>query len=555
MRAVPRRRRAARTRSKRSRGWRGPTSGTPGCSSRSSSSARATSKCRSSATARRRRRARANATARCSAATRRCIEETPAPGLTRRRARRLREAAVAAGTSGRTTARRARSSSCSTRQRRLLLPRGEHAPAGGARRHRGGDRRRPGRVDGPRWRRATLPDLLGMPPRRRRRAHAIAGARSTPRTRRAASSRAAGCSPSVRFPTTCAWRPGSRRGTEVTPYYDPMLAKLIVPAPTRAEAIAQAAGGAGGDAHRRHRDEPRATCAQRARRRGASSRASTTTRPAGGVRLSRRGDRGAGARDADHRAGLSRARWATGTWAFRRRGPWTRWRFASQTALVGNDADAAGARVHAGRVRRCAFARTRVIALTGADMSADPGRRGGARASGRSRSRAGSRAAAGRDARGRAARAYLAVRGGIDVPRYLGSRSTFTLGGSAATAAARCARATCCTSARPRRRGRADADALPRRAARRSCTRRTGSRRAATARTARRTSSRPATSRCCSPRDWKVHYNSNRTGVRLIGPKPDVGAHRRRRGGPAPVEHSRQRLRRSAPSTSPATCR
>jgi urea carboxylase len=33
--------------------------------------------------------------------------------------------------------------------------------------------------------------------------------------------------------------------------------------------------------------------------------------------------------------------------------------------------------------------------------------------------------------------------------------------------------------------------------------------------------------------DWQVHYNSNRTGVRLIGPKPN-GRARTGRGGPAP---------------------
>ena len=46
-----------------------------------------------------------------------------------------------------------------------------------------------------------------------------------------------------------------------------------------------------------------------------------------------------------------------------------------------------------------------------------------------------------------------------------------------------------------------------------------------------------------SPPSWEVHYNSNRTGVRLIGPKPQTWA--RPDGGEAglhPVQHSRQRL-------------
>ncbi len=44
--------------------------------------------------------------------------------------------------------------------------------------------------------------------------------------------------------------------------------------------------------------------------------------------------------------------------------------------------------------------------------------------------------------------------------------------------------------------------------------------------------------------EWKVHYNSARTGVRLIGPKPQWARTRRRRGRAAPIEHPRQRLRR-----------
>ena len=54
---------------------------------------------------------------------------------------------------------------------------------------------------------------------------------------------------------------------------------------------------------------------------------------------------------------------------------------------------------------------------------------------------------------------------------------------------------------------------------------------------------RPTTSTMLFATDWKVHYNSSRTGVRLIGPKPQWARARRRRGRPASVEHPRQRLR------------
>ena len=69
------------------------------------------------------------------------------------------------------------------------------------------------------------------------------------------------------------------------------------------------------------------------------------------------------------------------------------------------------------------------------------------------------------------------------------------------------------------------------------------------ARRARRAAQpRPSSSRrtgsttCCAP-TWEVHFNSARTGVRLIGPAPGWARHRRRRGRAAPVEHPRHRLR------------
>ena len=111
--------------------------------------ARATSRCRSSATAR----AACVALGErdCSAAAAQPEGRRGDAGAgprRRRRAQRLRDAAVRLGAAvalplgghGRVRARRA--------TRRVLLPRGQHAPAGRARRHRGGDRRRSRRVDG-----------------------------------------------------------------------------------------------------------------------------------------------------------------------------------------------------------------------------------------------------------------------------------------------------------------------------------------------------------------------------------------------------------------------
>jgi urea carboxylase len=118
---------------------------------------------------------------------------------------------------------------------------------------------------------------------------------------------------------------------------------------------------------------------------------------------------------------------------------------------------------------------------------------------------------------GAGARAYLAIRGGLLVPEYLGSHTTFTLGGFGGH------------GGRVLRRG----DILH-----------FGADEPSDAPRALRTELQPRLERhwqlgvlygphgapdFFTPRDvemlfstdWEVHYNSNRTGVRLIGPKPE----------------------------------
>ena len=68
------------------------------------------------------------------------------------------------------------------------------------------------------------------------------------------------------------------------------------------------------------------------------------------------------------------------------------------------------------------------MALTGADMRADARRSCRSRTGSAIEVPAGSELRLPRRDRTRDARAYIAVRGGIDVPEYLGSRSTFILG-------------------------------------------------------------------------------------------------------------------------------
>jgi urea carboxylase len=128
-------------------------------------------------------------------------------------------------------------------------------------------------------------------------------------------------------------------------------------------------------------------------------------------------------------------------------------------------------------------------------------------------------------------RGYLAFQGGLDVPAYLGSRSTFTLGGFGGHAG----------------RNLTAGDVLRLLGAEPS-----------TAAAPLAETLRPATTKTWTIRvlpgphgapdfftaadvamiggtDWKVHYNSNRTGVRLVGPKPEWA---RRDGGEAGLHPS-----------------
>jgi len=136
--------------------------------------------------------------------------------------------------------------------------------------------------------------------------------------------------------------------------------------------------------------------------------------------------------------------------------------------------------------------------------------------------------------KGAGSRAYLCIEGGLDVPRYLGSRSTFTLGkfGGHGGRALRSGDVLHpCRSGRPA--ARISEGALP-------------------------TSLKPTLTDHWTLRviygphgapdfftendidnffatDWEVHYNSSRTGIRLIGPKPEWA---RRDGGEAGLHPS-----------------
>jgi len=129
---------------------------------------------------------------------------------------------------------------------------------------------------------------------------------------------------------------------------------------------------------------------------------------------------------------------------------------------------------------------------------------------------AGARVALGTIA-GAGARSYLCVRGGIDVPAYLGSRSTFTLGqfGGHGGRALRAGDVLRLFPLADRETGaRLTDELLPCLGERRELRVIYGPHGAPEYFTARYIEQFLAV-------DWEVHFNSSRTGVRLIGPKPE----------------------------------
>ena len=488
------------------------------CSSRSSSRARATSRCRSSATARGDVLALGERDCSVQRRNQKVIEETPAPGLCRT----------------------ARARRCATRRcawaRAVALPLGRHGRVRRRRRHGAGFyflevntrlqvehgvTEEVTGVDLVEWMvRLAAGELppLARPAAARRAAHADRGAPLRRGSGAATSSRAPALLTEVAFPDGVARRrPGSRRGTEVTPVLR----------------------SAAGQDHRARRDARRGASTRLARRarRHAASPASRPTSPTCGrcsrdpafargrrahapARRRRRTrparSRSLEAGHADDGAGLARAprllgrrRAAVGSDGRARRS-------GSPTAWSATADGAAGARVHAGGPDAALPRATPSIALDRRATwrptldGAPVPRFGAGRGAGRAACCAWARS------RGAGRRAYLAVRGGLDVPAYLGSRATFTLGrfGGHGGRALRAGR-----RAAPRRRA----------AGRRRSTRRRCRRRSLPALTTRAGRSRVLDGPHGAPdfftaerhrrrffaTDWEVHYNSSRTGVRL----------------------------------------
>ena len=383
-------------------------------------------------------------------------------------------------------------------RRRLLLPRGQHAPPGRARRHRGGHGHRPRRVDGAAGRRRAAAARRALARTARCRAATRSRRASTPRIPRTRLPAGAGhCSSDVVFPAppACASRPGSTRGTEVTPFYDPMLAKIIARGATR-ERGASTRLAAALDATRVAGIETnlaylRAAIAHAGVRAGAVH---TTVYPrrASPIRRPRSRWSSAGTQttvqDCPGRLGY----WDVGVPPS---GPMDDLSFRLGQPARRQPRRRRRARVHAARARRCASPRRGRRAGAAPTCARDGRRRAGRRCWRAVAVAAGQRRCACGAVRGPGLRAYLAVAAASTCPPTSAAARRSRSAASAATAGARCAPATCCaggaaTDARRRRRGRA----LSARADPGDSSTRLGDR-VIRARTARPTSSPAATSR------------------------------------------------------------
>jgi urea carboxylase len=300
-------------------------------------------------------------------------------------------------------------------------------------------------------------------------------------------------------------------GTEVTPHYDPMVAKIIGTGADRAEAIerlSRALRDTRVDGIETNRAHLLQTLALPAFREGQVHTAllnDVEYVPAAFEVV----EPGTQTTVQDHPG--RRGYWDVGVPPS---GPMDALSFRLGNQLLGNAPDSAGLECTAvGPTLR--FRRAAVVCLTGADM--------GATADGQPVPRfapvpieAGGVLKLGA-VRGPGNRAYLCVRGGIDVPPYLGSRATFTLGlfgghGGRALRAGDVVHLDEQAATLPMQAGLPSA-LIPRLTSEWEIAVLHGPHGAPDFFT-------PAGIEAFFAASWTVHYNSSRTGVRLVGPKP-----------------------------------
>jgi urea carboxylase len=300
-------------------------------------------------------------------------------------------------------------------------------------------------------------------------------------------------------------------GTEVSAFYDPMLAKIIAHAPTRQKAIAKLEAALART--QVHGIETNLDYLQRVLREPVFNDGQVFTRFLAGLEYRSNtievlsGGTHSTVQDYPGRLKF----WNVGVPPS---GPMDHYAFRLANRIVGNDVNAAGLELTStGPTLR--FGADAVVALTGARMKAElngqpvPYWQPVAVEAG-SVLKVGSVQGAGQ-------RAYLAVAGGLDVPQYMGSRATFTLGqfGGHAGRALRAGdvlRLMRSTSSLEDCAPVPDA-LIPTFAKHWDVAVTYGPHGAPDFFTAEDTATFFAT-------DWQVHYNSSRTGVRLIGPKP-----------------------------------
>jgi urea carboxylase len=300
-------------------------------------------------------------------------------------------------------------------------------------------------------------------------------------------------------------------GAEVSAFYDPLLAKIIVHGADRQSALARMEAALA--QARVHGVETNLDYLRAVLRTPTFQAAEQFTRflasfdfPACSIEVLRPGTQ-ATVQDCPGRLGY----WNVGVPPS---GPMDDLAFRLANEIVGNEAGAAGLEL-TGKGPTLQFGVDSVIGLTGARMDADLDgvpvpfwkpvlvKAGGVLTIG--------------SIQGAGARSYLAVKGGLDVPAYLGSRSTFTLGqfGGHVGRALRKGDVLRLFHATSDLAGCAppSATSIPTYAANWNITVTYGPHGAPDFFTAEDIDAFFAT-------DWEVHYNSSRTGVRLIGPKP-----------------------------------
>jgi urea carboxylase len=317
-------------------------------------------------------------------------------------------------------------------------------------------------------------------------------------------------------------------GTEITPFYDPMIAKIIVTGQDRVDAVTRLQTALEQTALYGSETNLRYLCAVAASE--TFTRGAMTTSFLGNFAVGRiafevlDGGMQTTVQDYPGRLGY----WHVGVPPS---GPMDTLAFRVANRLVGNDGDAAALEMTT-MGPRLRFDADAIVALTGADMGATlddlnvPQWQAFA-------VRAGNTLKLGAVKRG--VRAYLAIAGGIDAPRFLGSRGTFMLGGFGGHAG-RALRAGDVVHFLPVLAGkahesvvRAELDNPPPDYARQwEIGVLYGPHGAPDFFT-------PSDIEMLFSAEWRVHYHSNRTGVRLIGPKPEWA---RKDGGEAGLHPS-----------------